>query len=68
MPSSINLTVFLLTIIQLIMIWRRIRIARESERRRLAALVRLARRCQIVIVGLLFTAFLIRVISFFLII
>jgi len=39
MPSSINLAVLLLTIIQLMMIRRRIRIARESEGRRRAALV-----------------------------
>ena len=67
MPSSINLVVFLLTIIQLMKIRRRIRIARESERRRRAALIRLARRRQIVSVSLLFNAFLIRVISVFLI-
>ena len=65
MLSSVNLAVFLLTIIQLIMIRRRIRIASESERRRSAALIRLARGRQIVSVSLPFTAFLIRVISFF---
>ena len=65
MPSSISLSVFLLTIIQLMMIRRRIRIVRERERRRRAALVRLARRHQIVSVSLLFTAVLIRVISVF---